>query len=177
MRTILSRLRRHERGTSVIELAIIAPVLSLVTMGIIDLSTAYARRLQLTEAVDTAITQISARDFDIRNDADEVDFTAFKQSAAQAAGVEPEEVQVESWLECDGEPTDGDLDDDCGGRRYGQAGCEASIASPPPECFPVEAKYVRITINSAFAPMFASVIAPRADGTFPLTAEAAVRIQ
>jgi hypothetical protein len=179
MRNILPcTLFRDERGTSVIELALIAPLLSLLTMGIVDLSNGFARRLELTEAADSTITKVSAGNFQLARDANgEHDFSEFREAAAAAAGVEEDAVTVDAWLECDGVVQD-DFDGDCGERRV-KEGCEEEIASPPPEagCNPVRARYVRIHIDSSFRPMFATIVAPAADGTFPLSAEAAVRIQ
>ena len=172
-----ARLLRDARGTSVIELALIAPLLAGLTMGIIDLSTGFARRLALVEAVDSTITKVSAGNFKVaRNDAG-LDFSAFEEEAARAAGVDVEDVVVSAWLECDGQEQDS-FDSDCGERRQ-KEGCEATIATPPPEaeCFAVRARYIQIRINSSFRPMFTSVFAPEPDGTYPLNAEAAVRIE
>jgi hypothetical protein len=173
-------LARDERGTSVIELAIIAPLLSLLTMGIVDLSTGFARRLELTEAVDSTMTQVSSGDFKLKTKTDgSFDFSEFRATAAAAAKVDVSAVTAEAWLECDGVPQ-ASFEGSCGaGGRRVKPGCEPEIPSPPAEakCFPVEARYLRVRINSSFRPMFASVVAPRADGTYPLVAEAAVRIR
>ena len=175
--TTLSRLRglfRNERGTSVIELAIVAPFLTLVTMGIIDLSTGYARRLALTEAVDRTIEKISARNFVIPGTAAAPDFTIYRQDAAQAAGVPIGDVSVSRWLECDGveQPS---FEGTCAKRNAP----ECDVVTPPAsaDCFPIMARYVQVSIDSSFRPMFARIVAPGPDGTYPLSAEAAVRIQ
>lgn len=170
----LSRLARDARGTSVIELAVIAPLMTLVTMGIVDLSNGYLRRLELTQAVDRTIAKIAARNFEIPKDAAGPDFSAYKADAAAAAGVEQAAVTVVAWLECDGVEQD-DFEGTC--PKKDSAGCEAE--SPPPEadCWPILARYIQVRIDAPFKPMFGAVISPRADGTVPLYAEAAVRIQ
>ena len=157
MFSFLRRLRADRRGTSVIELAIIAPVLSLVTMGIIDLSNGYARRLELTEAVDGTIERISAGNFEISGTTTGLDFDAYIADAAAAAKVPEEQVSVAAWRECDGvEQTD--FDGSCPSDQ-------------------IMARYVQVSIEGSFKPMFATVFAPGPDGTYPLHAEAAVRIQ
>jgi hypothetical protein len=169
-----SRLGCDARGTSVIELAVIAPLMTLVTMGIIDLSNGYSRRLELTQAADRTITKIAARNFEIPKNADGPDFSAYKAEAATAAGVDASAVTVVAWLECDGVEQD-DFEGTC--PKKNETGCEAE--SPPPEsdCWPILARYIQVRIDAAFTPMFGSVISPRSDGTVPLYAEAAVRIQ
>ena len=54
MRTIL----RNEDGAAIIELALIAPVFALMTIGIVDVSNAYSRKLSLEQGAQRAIEKI-----------------------------------------------------------------------------------------------------------------------
>ena len=177
MRALLPfrRLAADQRGTSVIELAIVAPVLSLLTMGIVDISNGYARRLELTQAASRSLEQLAADDFSIReNDSGVPDFTGIKADAAAAAGVDAAKVTVTRWLECDGVEQPADKFDD---------GCpvedrpECEVSDPPDDCHQVTARYVQVRIDDSFRPMFGTIFSRNADGTFPLWAEAAMRIQ
>ncbi len=51
----LSHLFRDERGTSVIELALVAPILASLVIGMSDLSRAYSAKLQLEQAAQRSI--------------------------------------------------------------------------------------------------------------------------
>ena len=52
------RLLRDERGAAVIELALVAPVLALMVIGIVDISNAYSRKLALEQGAQRAIEKI-----------------------------------------------------------------------------------------------------------------------
>ena len=167
------RLAADERGTSVIELAIVAPVLSLITVGIIDISNGYSRRMELVQAVSRTAELVAVNNFKIPKKADgSPDFSAFKADAAAAAGVEVDQVEVIRWLECNGVEQD-DYDGVC--EPEDPAACDGD--DPPADCNPVIARYVQIRIDDSFRPMFGAYFARNADGTFPLWAEAAVRVQ
>ena len=177
-RGFLSRLSgglaRDERGTSVIELAIVAPILSLMTMGIIDISTGYSRRLELVEAVDRTLGKLTAENFKVPGTVATPDFSSLKADAAAAAKVPQSSVTVVRWLECDGvEQTD------FAALCPDKTTPECMVPNPPAsaDCKAILARYVQVNITTSFRPMFGRLVAPRADGTYPLVAEAAVRIQ
>ena len=162
-----------ERGTSVIELAFVAPILSLLTMGIVDLSGAYARRMELTQAASRTLERLAADEFDVPQDANgEPVYTGLQQDAATAAGVPTSKVTVIGWLECDGvEQADGV--ESC----PADTSAECSVPTPPADCEPVMARYVQVRIEDSFDPMFGSILSTRADGTYPLWVEAAMRVE
>jgi len=47
---LFRRLRSDERGAAVIELALTAPILATLVIGIVDISNAYSRQLSLEQA-------------------------------------------------------------------------------------------------------------------------------
>lgn len=53
------RLFSSERGAAVIEMAMIAPVLALATIGIVDVSNAYSKKLSAEQGAQRAIEKIA----------------------------------------------------------------------------------------------------------------------
>jgi Flp pilus assembly protein TadG len=58
MRKALSFLRTDERGAAIIELAMVAPVLALMTIGVVDMSNAFSRKLALEQGAQRAIEKV-----------------------------------------------------------------------------------------------------------------------
>src|SRR5687767_12113760 len=105
MRTLpfaLSAVRRDERGTGAIELALLAPLLALLTVGMVDLTEGVSRRTELHDAVHRTLEKVAARRFKLTVSEAGVDTAFMKADAAEAAGVGVDEVTVNAWLECDG---------------------------------------------------------------------------
>jgi hypothetical protein len=171
----LLSLGADERGTSVIELAIVAPVLAFLTMGIIDLSTGYGRRMEVTEAVNRTIEKVAAKNFEIPGTSVAPDFTYIEEDAAEAAGVDTDAVTVTRWLECDGVEQE-EFEGTCP-MDPSRAECQVESPDPALGCAPIVARYLQVRIDTSFKPSFATIFAPRSDGTYPIFAEAAVRIQ
>lgn len=55
---LFSRLRRNESGAAIIELALVAPMLAAMTIGVVDLSNAYSRKLALEQGAQRAIEKV-----------------------------------------------------------------------------------------------------------------------
>jgi hypothetical protein len=91
----LRRLAREERGTSVIELAIIAPFLGMLTLGIADYSRGFAERLALEGAAHRTLERAGVG-------STQTNYSFLKQEAATAAGVPLDNVTFDNWLECGG---------------------------------------------------------------------------
>lgn len=153
---LLPALRRDERGVSAIEFAFVAPIMMALVLGITDLSRAFAMRLTLQQAANRAIEKAEVGSV-------QSDYTSLKTEAATAAGVAPAAVAVDSWAECDG-TRQATFQTECTGTQQ-------------------TARYVQVTVNGSFAPMFSygplgrNVFATAADGTVPMTGKAALRIQ
>src|SRR6058998_2081395 len=58
MRRVTSKLRADDRGAAVIELALVAPVLALMVIGIVDMSNAFSKKLALEQGVQRAVERI-----------------------------------------------------------------------------------------------------------------------
>ena len=152
---LLRPLGGDERGASVIELGLFAPVLALMVMGISDIAMSYATKLRLEQAAYTALEKVAVGSV-------QTEYDFLRQDAADEGGVAASDVTVDSWLECDGVRRD-DL---------GFAG-----VCPDGEMI---SRYVEVSIASGYTPMFnygPLATSRRQDGTLPVGATAAVRIQ
>lgn len=94
-------LARDERGTSLIEFGFLAPFLALLTMGVIDLSRGLAERFALQQAVNRGLELVQARPAVGGAASNDVNYNFVVTEVAAAAGVDPEDVTLTRWLECD----------------------------------------------------------------------------
>jgi Flp pilus assembly pilin Flp len=150
----LARLVREARGASVIELALFAPILAVMVMGISDVAMGYSRKLTLEQAAYRALERVAVGSV-------QSDYTYLRGEVAAAAGVPESSVTVDSWLECD---------------SMRQA--EFSGSCPDGQMI---SRYVRIGIAGSYRPSFgAGPLARRlggTDGNVPITVSTALRIQ
>src|SRR5688500_450649 len=103
---ILKRLRGDERGVSVIELGLVAPVVALFIAGIIDLSQGLAQRFQMQQAVNRTLELVLSHPPEADADENEVDYSFIAAEAAAVAGVEEDQVTITTWLQCNDERMD-----------------------------------------------------------------------
>jgi len=54
----LLKLWREERGAAIIELAFVAPVIALMTIGVVDLSNGFSAKLRLEQAAQRSIEKV-----------------------------------------------------------------------------------------------------------------------
>ncbi len=147
------RLSRDEGGTSIIELALVAPILATLLIGMVDLSRAYSRKLMLEQAAQRAIEKIQQYQSTTST------YGTLQTEAAAAAGVPTTDVAIDFWLECNGTRA-ADYNTVCAsGQTYG--------------------RWVSVDITGTFTPMFASRRWPNAnpDGTFTIHGVAGMRTQ
>lgn len=151
---------RDDRGAAVIELALVAPILALMTIGIIDVSQAFNRRLTLEQAAQRAIEKA------MQGDKETDLYDTLKAEAATAAEVDEDNVEARYWVECDGVSLNTDpatmaedFEDTCDDGEY-------------------MTRHVNVRIEKAFTPMFdMSWAGANADGTYTVTGEAGIRVQ
>ena len=155
-----SALGRDDRGVSTIELALIAPFLALLVMGLGDLSRGLSLKFDLEQAAHRTLERsMDGAD----TSTGELDYDYLVAEAAAAAGVDEDAVTLEKWLECDGERM-GDFEDSCA------AGEEI-------------ARYLGLEIESSVDPLFgygplgSSYADANADGSIPIFADASLRVQ
>ena len=89
-----SSLWRESAGTVTIELALLAPILAAMLIGLIDLSTAYSNKLRLEQVAQRTVEKV------MQNSYTAAQATTLKTEAEAAAG-DGATATVTHWLECD----------------------------------------------------------------------------
>ena len=148
--TWLRGIRREERGTSVVEFALFAPILAALLLGITDLAMGYARKMAVEQAANRALERVQVGSL--------MSSYAFVQAeAASAAGVPVNQVAVDHWRECAG-TRQGTVTGTC------PSGQERSI-------------FVSVAITASYTPQFVHGVLPTVNGSVPITANASLRVQ
>jgi len=149
----ITRLAKDDRGASIIELALVAPILASLLIGMVDLSRAYSHKLLLEQAAQRSIEKVQ------QYQATSSTYGTLQSEAATAAGVPASDVTVTYWLECNG-AKQSNYDSSCpDGQAYG--------------------RWINVDIKGTFTPMFASQYFPKAnsDGTYTIHGQAGLRTQ
>lgn len=155
----IARLGADESGTSAIEMALLAPILATMMIGMVDLGSAYSAKLKLVQGAQRAVEKIQRFGVGVTGKTDEA---SLKAEAADGAGIEVAKVVVTSWLECTSS----------GGTVTTKA-YDGSCATG--EAF---ARNVHIDAEGTYTPMFTMKWAgANADGTFTLHGKAGIRVQ
>ena len=151
----LRSLLRHDRGAVTIELAIAAPILATMLIGLVDISTGYSAKLRAEQIAQRTIEKVQAIGFDA---SDETELEDEAEAAATAGGLAGATADITYWLECDGTP----------------AGNFAATCAEGA----VYAKYVQLEIQYTFAPIIAHRFnSSNSDGTLTVQGVAGIRIQ
>lgn len=149
----LRSLLRATRGAVTIELAIAAPVLATMLIGLVDISTAYSAKLRLEQIAQRTIEKIQAAGFET-GDEDALEEEAV--AAAVAAGLTGASADLTYWLECDGEPS----------ASFTTACTDGQVV----------ARYVELDIQHTFSPFVAARFTnSNADGTMTVHGVAGIR--
>lgn len=139
------------RGSALMEMSFVAPVLVTLSFGTADIGFGFIQQLKVQQAAARAIELATASGL---NDSLS---TTIQAEAATAAGVPQSQVAVDMWLECDG-VRQSDFNGIC------------STSSP--------ARYASVTISDSYTTMFAPLFSQNAGSTsIPLRGFAAVRVQ
>ena len=146
----LKALARDARGTAVVELAIVAPMIALLTVGIVDMSNGFSRKLKIEQAAQRSIEKI------MNTSASDTIENTLAAEAADQADVPLANVTVTYRLECDGAATDA-------------AECTEDQDT---------SQWITVTVVDQYEPLFSRHFAGiNGDGTYHLSATAGVRIQ
>ena len=160
----LNRIARDERGTSLIEMAMLAPFLATLTIGMVDISRGYSQKLFLEQAAQRSVERAMQG-----MQGDEIDGnfrgTAGRSGDDRWCGSE-NAVTVRYWLECNGvdqntnpETMAADYDEVCPDGEY-------------------YSRHVSVRIEKKFTPLFATKwLGSNNDGTFDVAGEAGMRVQ
>ena len=159
MRHLLNLLR-DERGSSLVELALVLPLLGTMVVGMVDISRGYSAKLQLEQAAHRAIEKA------MNNQKETTLYDTLVAESMEAANVPQSAVQVRYWLECNGVS-----------QNTGASTMAADYEKKCADNIPY-ARYVSVRIQKAYAPMFRVRFAgSNADGTFTLVGRAGIRVQ
>jgi Flp pilus assembly pilin Flp len=123
----LYAIAKDQSGTSVIEVALVAPVLAVMLIGIADLSRGYSERYTLEVAAHRTLERAGVG-------STQTDYSFLAVEAAKAAGVSADKVTLANWLECNGTRM-ADFD---------------AVCAPTQEI----SRYVSIQIRNTFQPSF-----------------------
>ena len=153
MRALASMFRhiaRDRRGTSIIELALALPLLSIMLVGLVDLASCFSAQLTIQQAAARSLERVQVKTTTLNT-------ASIRTEAATAAGVPESQIAVETWLECD----------------------NVKMPAATTTCDGTQdaGKYVKVTINSNYVPFFTySPLGTRqANGSVALSAAASVR--
>lgn len=149
-------LRADKRGTSLIELGLAAPLITVFLLGMVDTSMGIAQKLRNEQAAQRAVEKA------IAYGRAGSDFSGIDDEAALAADLPVEQVTFDKWLECDGERAESFT-----------GACDSGEEI---------ARYLSVGIDDAYEPLFAygpiaKLAGAHHDGSIPLSVYAEVRIQ
>jgi Flp pilus assembly protein TadG len=151
---MLCRLRADARGTSIVEMAMLAPFFAVLALGTVDASRAVVDKMTVQQAAARSIEMVSAGGLDSGA------YDNLKSEAAAAAGVSTSAVTVDNWLECDRVRQPESTTDCTGSQEIG--------------------RYTSVVINKTYSPWFASSLAGlgyNISRTITLKGKASVRLQ
>ena len=150
----LCSLFRERAGSVTVELALVAPILAAMLIGLIDISTAYSDKLKLEQIAQRTIEKVMQKSFTT------ADVDGLETEAEAAAGTGAN-ATVTYWLECDAVKMTGDL-------AYA-TGCTGTQQY---------ARYVQIVLTKTHSPMIISAVGGAStSGNITLTATSGIRIQ
>jgi Flp pilus assembly protein TadG len=156
-------LLRDERGSSVVELALIAPILTGLLFAIVDLGKGYNEKLLLEQVAQRAIEKAMQG---VQADPQTGIFATLKAEAAAEAGVAESAVLVKYWLECNGVSqftTFAKMNDDY--KKVCDEGVQYS-------------RFIQISLQKAYTPTFKMPwLGANAQGQVVVKARAGLRVQ
>jgi Flp pilus assembly protein TadG len=158
-----TQLIRDKAGTATIELALAAPILAMMVIGVADISIAYGKKLELEQAAQRAMEKVMQTTGE-----DTPENTIKKEAVCQYNDSVPDtttgicpgaisaaNVTVTYSLKCNGTVTDYSLD------------CAVGET---------EVRYITTAVTDSYTPMFDMHFGTHSDGTYHLSAQAGVRV-
>lgn len=169
-------LAADERGAAIIELAMVAPILALMAIGVIDMSNAFSHKLALEQGAQRAIEKIMQT-----TDIDTVEGTLATEAVCQVNGmnddgtcktspITTDNVTVTYRLECT----------TTAGVITAQTNTDSTQfdALTCPNSTDKEARYIQVAVTDKYTPLFPThFLGYNADGTYHLSATAGMRTE
>jgi Flp pilus assembly protein TadG len=161
---LILKLHRDERGASIVELALVAPLMAALVIGMSDLSRAYSMKLLLEQAAQRTVEQAQQQK-SVSTNYNAALSTEAGNAMSDSGYSTGNTATPDSWLECSSNGTTWTRQSDFNGSCTGSADTTA--------------RYISIRISRDFSPMFPSRVWPTANpnGTITLSGNAEVRIQ
>jgi Flp pilus assembly protein TadG len=161
MMRLLKLLRTDQRGASIVELGLVAPIFGGLLVGMTDISRAYSMKLRLEQAAQRAIETVQQQ---ARSGNNYSALTTEASSAATAAGYSGSTVTVAYKLECNGTT------------NTSTTGAAINASCSSGETY---ARYVTVTISNSYTPMFTASYFPNhnSNGTVTVSGYAGLRVQ
>jgi Flp pilus assembly protein TadG len=167
-------LRSNERGAAIIELAIVAPVFALMTVGVVDMSNAFSRKLALEQGAQRAIEKVMQTTGDTT-----VEDTIKTEAVCQVDGTDAtgncktspitaSNVTVTYRLECTDASGAVTAQTNTDSTTFDTYTCAGGTVT--------EAKYIQVAVTDTYTPLFPIHFgAINGDGTYHLSATAGMR--
>jgi Flp pilus assembly protein TadG len=175
MNMIRLNLARDERGAAIIELALVAPMFALMTVGVVDMSNAYSRKLALEQGAQRAIEKVMQT-----TEVDTVENTLKTEAVCQVNGTNPDgtcktspiaasNVTVTYRIECVSSGTVISTQTTTDSTAFDNLDCGTNR----------EQKYIEVNVTDKYTPMFSYHFASfnGGDGSYHLQATAGVRTE
>jgi Flp pilus assembly protein TadG len=145
---------RDQRGNSLIEMGLAAPLLAALLIGMVDISRAVSAKVSVEQAAQRALEKVQAQaDFNTSQMPD-------LETDAEAAAGAGSNATANAWLECNHDGVHLD---------YDTGSCGTGVPY---------ARYVSMTVQGSFTPLFTSSFFPGgANGNVTVNGRATVRVQ
>jgi Flp pilus assembly protein TadG len=162
---LLRRLLADEEGLSIVELALVAPILATMVIGVVDLSNGVSQKLVLQQVAQRLVERAMQG---MQGDDSTQIFQALQLEGAEAAGVPSSQVTIRFWLACNG---------------VSQNTSQATMLTDYeerrcPDDRQVYSRHLNVRITKTFTPFFNMRWAGAgADGNYTLVGEAGLRVQ
>ena len=149
MHPVIKKLVRADGGTATLELALVLPILASLLIGVVDITTAFNRKLVMEQAIQRAIERVmqTTTDYTVPDN--------IKAEASAAAGIPVENVTVVYTQTCNGVSTP--TDQDC------------------PNEADAQVLYTNVSAWTSFTPMFPLARLGMTDSAFTLNVETGIR--
>jgi len=166
------RLLRCDRGSAIIELAMAAPVLALMTIGVIDMSNGFSARLAVEQGTQRAIekimqtTETSTVQGTLKNEVLCQVNGLNEDGTCKTSPLQASDITVNFRIECtkDGTMTPQTTDD---ADTFDGYECDVGEA---------EARYISVSAMQKYTPMFSThFLGINADGSYHVHATAGMR--
>ncbi|WP_037499955.1 TadE/TadG family type IV pilus assembly protein [Sphingomonas jaspsi] len=170
----LASLRDDKSGVAIIELALAAPVLALMSIGIVDMSNAMGKKLALEQGAHRAIEKIMQTTEDST-----VQGTLATEAVCQVNGVNANGTCKTSPITASNVTVKWRIECVNGSTVLSQESTDyATIDAATCATGYTEAHYIRVTVTDTYTPMFPIHFAGlNADGTYHVSATAGMRTE